>query len=204
MDAGTQIYGRRFHTGRKDKPAYKILAEATLEAYKAVKGADPVKACDIGCSSGVLLYRIKERLPSLVTDGFDYSVNTEDLVFEGTYREQDLNAYQGGITPSYDLLISQEVLEHVEPENTMKGLQFITDLALPGALLVFSAACPGQRGTHHVNCRRKRHWIKLLKRLGWEYSLQAHQAYNGIIDRDDTVYRKCRYYKRNTFCMVKS
>jgi 2-polyprenyl-3-methyl-5-hydroxy-6-metoxy-1,4-benzoquinol methylase len=204
MTAGTEIYKRPFHQRRKEKHAYNILADASIAAYQSLYGRNPTTACDIGCSAGALLYRLKERLPSMVTDGYDYSVNTADLVFEGTYREQDLNNYDGTARGAYDMLISQEVLEHVEPENTDKALQFITDLAIPGTLLIFGAARPGQRGTHHVNCIKKKAWIRLFTAKGWAYSLKAHLAYNGIIDRDDTVHRTCRYYKRNTICLIKT
>lgn len=204
MEKATEIYGRKFHSGRKGKIAYTILAEASIEAYKAFKGRDPVSVCDIGCSSGVLLYRLKERLPSLITDGYDYSVHTDDLVFEGKYAEMDLNTYAGGTKGVYDILVSQEVLEHVEPENTDRALQFITDLAVPGTLLIFGAAKPHQRGTHHVNCRPKKEWIDLLQAKGWAYDLKTHLVYNSILDRDDTVRRKCRYYRRNTACLIKT
>jgi hypothetical protein len=61
------IYWPAFHQKRLQKIAYTILAAASIEAYRTIKGSDPTNVCDIGCSSGILLYRLKEQMPALVT-----------------------------------------------------------------------------------------------------------------------------------------
>jgi 2-polyprenyl-3-methyl-5-hydroxy-6-metoxy-1,4-benzoquinol methylase len=146
------IYDEAFHKGRLGKVSYTILAEASLQTYSALKGgASPSTVCDVGCSAGALLYRLKEKMPSLTTVGIDHNVPSKDIVFTGTYLDVDFNTYSAGLKESYDLIICQEVIEHIEADNEARVLSLINHLAIPGTVLIFSGAIPGQEGTHHVN-----------------------------------------------------
>jgi 2-polyprenyl-3-methyl-5-hydroxy-6-metoxy-1,4-benzoquinol methylase len=204
MKEGTQIYGAKFHARlRKREEVYRTLARACIMTYNASKCENPKDVCDVGCSSGILLRSFKEALPPMQTDGIDYSVNPEDMVFEGKFVEQNLNTYAGEIKGNYDLVTSFEVLEHVEPENTERAIQLIADLAHPGSMLIFGAAKPGQRGTHHVNCRTKEVWIWYLTKYGWDYNLEAHTLFNKLLDASGVIPGLCAYYRNNTFVMIK-
>jgi len=55
----------------------------------------------------------------------------------------------------FDLVLSLEVAEHIEPENADI---FVDNLVRHGDTILFAAACPGQPGTHHVNCQWPAYW----------------------------------------------
>lgn len=67
----------------------------------------------------------------------------------------------------YDLSLSIEVAEHLQPEGTAQFLDNLTSAS--NHLIVFSAAPPGQRGTHHINCRPREFWVSAIQERGFIY-----------------------------------
>jgi hypothetical protein len=60
----------------------------------------------------------------------------------------------------FDLAISLETAEHLPPSRA-EGL--VADLVRLAPQVLFSAAIPFQRGTHHVNCRWPDYWQQLFR-----------------------------------------
>ena len=188
-------YGERFHAkrlGRADK--YKIMAEASLAAYRSIRGnVVPAAAVDVGCSIGGLLAALGKLAGDTVDlAGIDHnlpgSADTR-MQYSGAYADIDLNMGDAAMDArmalgSFDLIISQEVLEHIEPENTGKALEVFNALAGgKPAVLVFGAAALGQPGTHHVNCRPMADWERLLAEKGWTVDRPATAVYRDILGR---------------------
>jgi trans-aconitate methyltransferase len=170
-------YSGDFHKRRIGDPKYAKLASAALVAFKTATGAtSPVSILDVGCSVGALLQALGEQAPKAELTGFDHNMRNIDQVFSGTYMDVDLNK-PGSSPKTGDLIISQEVLEHVEPENNDKALQFLCSLGESGSCLVFGAAHVGQPGRHHVNCKDLKEWESLLRGLGWRKHKEATDAY---------------------------
>jgi len=65
----------------------------------------------------------------------------------------------------WDLVLCVEVAEHL-PEECAPGL--VERLCQLGRTVFFSAARPGQKGVHHVNCQPKPYWIELFEARGFE------------------------------------
>lgn len=64
----------------------------------------------------------------------------------------------------YDLCYTVEVAEHIEPECAETYLDNICALS---DNVLFTAAPPGQPGTHHVNCQPKEYWVEKFNKRGY-------------------------------------
>lgn len=65
----------------------------------------------------------------------------------------------------YDLVTCLEVAEHLLPG---RASSLVSDLCGLGDVVVFSAAIPGQGGTHHVNEQWPSYWVELFGKNGYE------------------------------------
>jgi SAM-dependent methyltransferase len=89
----------------------------------------------------------------------------------------------------YDVAICLEVAEHIE--SACEAALFDT-LTRHSDLIIFSAACPGQNGQHHVNCQWPSHW-------------QARFNERGFAARDDVRWQIWEsddiepWYRQNVF-----
>ena len=89
----------------------------------------------------------------------------------------------------FDLALSLEVAEHL-PADCASG--FIASLTRLAPVVLFSAAPPGQGGTHHVNEQWPPYWIEM-------FAAQRFEAVDCIRDRtwdDDGV---LWWYRQNSF-----
>ncbi len=66
---------------------------------------------------------------------------------------------------TFDLAVCLEVGEHL-PESRAPGL--VVDLTSLAPCVLFSAAVPGQGGSHHINAQYLSYWIDLFQRQGYE------------------------------------
>lgn len=66
----------------------------------------------------------------------------------------------------YDLVLSFETIEHVEPSGTEQFIINMIDSLLYEGMILFTGAPPGQEGCGHINCRDKSEWILLFEKHG--------------------------------------
>ena len=71
----------------------------------------PTSILDFGCGKGKLIQRLQEDYPNIVTTGYDPGNREFDTTLEGRHA---------------DLLISTDVLEHVEPEHIEHTLRYLS------------------------------------------------------------------------------
>ena len=64
----------------------------------------------------------------------------------------------------FDLVFCLEVLEHLSPE---RGVALIRELTEASDKVLFSAAIPGQGGTHHINEQWQSHWANEFAKYGF-------------------------------------
>jgi len=195
-------YARSFHQKRAGNSRYPILASASLKSFKkAYPDKDPITICDVGCSIGELLRVMGDQVQNAFLTGIEYDVKPLDKVYHGGFIVHDLNEQFEGKLILHNLVICQEVLEHVEPCNTGVALNFISRLACAsGSFLIFGAAREGQRGAHHVNCRPKSAWKDLLGLYGWKLHPEATKVYLEEL-KDGGIKKGC--YVNNTLCFVR-
>lgn len=92
-----------------------------------------------------------------------------------------------------DLVLCLEVLEHLSSDSAMRVLDALT---ANSDLIVFSAAQPGQGGTHHINERPLTYWLQRFEAAGFA----AFDIFRPeLIRRTDVP----RYYSLNLFALAR-
>lgn len=116
----------------------------------------PKSILDVGCGTGVWL-KIADEIGVKDYIGIDGEyVKTEMLeIPEIKFLRADLKN-EFNLHKRFDLVISSEVAEHLPIETADK---FISSLANHSDTILFSAAAPGQGGTHHINEQPQQYWV---------------------------------------------
>lgn len=155
------IYGRHFfdyveaHAAR----AARIVAPLVIQAL-AVESI-----LDVGCGTGVWLsaYGVCGVSDLVGIDGA-YVDRQRLLIPARAFRALDVGA-PFDLGRSFDLAQSLEVAEHLPRES---GPTHVANLTRHAPYVLFSAAIPGQGGTHHVNERSPEYWRALFATHGFE------------------------------------
>lgn len=127
----------------------------------------PRTLLDVGCGIGTWLRAAAEAGVEEVCgiDGIDIPVETL-LVPRTRFRVVDLSK-PWDLGRRFDVALCLEVAEHLD-ESVAPLL--IESLARHADQVVFSAACPGQSGQHHVNCQWPEFWQRLFNLNGFACS----------------------------------
>jgi SAM-dependent methyltransferase len=153
----------------------------------------PVRSVlDVGCGVGTFLRVFSEHgvTDAQGVDG-DYVPRDRLLIDPARFLGQDLG------TPlqlgrRFDLAMSLEVAEHLPHEKA--GL-FVENLCRHADVVMFSAAIPGQGGTHHVNEQWPSYWRDLFAARGY----RAYDPFRAVIWGDDAVEY---WYRQNLVLFV--
>ena len=124
----------------------------------------PKSMLDVGCGTGTWL---RVALDLGVTDvfgidGVDVPSQTL-LVNPMCFQRRDLTA-PVDLGRKFDVVLCLEVAEHLDAEF---GPVLIEALTRHSNRVLFSAACPGQPGQHHVNCQWPQYWQELFNQQGF-------------------------------------
>ncbi len=125
----------------------------------------PSSVVDVGCGIGAWLAVWREHGVEdiLGLDG-DY-VRREDLqIAADQFREADLE-HPEPLDRRFDLAVSLEVAEHLDPAAASGFVTFLTSLA---PVVLFSGAVPGQGGVGHVNEQWPAYWTALFAAQGYQ------------------------------------
>ena len=127
---------------------------------------NPTSVVDIGASGGLFLtkfmkYDVKDILG---VDG-PWVSDENIMVPKEKFKRLDFTK-PFSIGRKFDLAICLEVLEHLN-ENAAKSV--LKELTLLSDIVLFSAAAPGQGGTHHTNEQWPSYWAKEFKKYGFKY-----------------------------------
>lgn len=124
----------------------------------------PASVLDVGCGLGAWL---AEWVRLGVTDvlGLDgtYVDKKQLRIDPEKFIPTDLER-PFSLDRRFDLVECLEVAEHLDPAYAS---QLIESLASHGDVILFSAAIPGQGGTHHVNEQWPSYWIEKFSRVGF-------------------------------------
>jgi hypothetical protein len=138
-------------------------AKTALEHFFVKNGA-PKSVLDVGCGIGTW---VRAALDYGVTDvcGIDgVAMGDNELLFPREFfRQQDLTS-SWNLGRTYDLALCLEVAEHLP---TAAAGSLVRNLAKHSDTVLFSAACPGQIGQHHVNCQWPEYWQQLFNTEGY-------------------------------------
>ena len=124
----------------------------------------PGSVLDVGCGTGPW---VQAWMQLGVTDviGVDgpYVSHEQLLMPIENYLATDLTRPLD-LGRQFDLVSCLEVAEHLDAAH---ATTLIDSLTRHGDVVLFSAAVPGQPGTHHVNCAWQSHWMKLFREKDW-------------------------------------
>lgn len=165
------------------------LSSATTVLEILFRQFKPRTVVDIGCGHGTWL-AAAETLGSTRLKGIDGPwITKSDLIrpsIEFACVDFESGFSAGG---PFDLCISVEVAEHVSPA---RAGEFVKTLCDTSDIVVFSAAIPGQGGTHHVNEQWQSHWIRLFD----AHDYACHDIFRPAIwDKEIVDW----WYRQNTF-----
>jgi len=133
------------------------------EVLKIVRDAlNPKSVVDVGCGTGAWLKAWLELgVENILGIDGDYVRPEQLLIPVDRFRAMDLST-PAKLESQFDLVQSLEVGEHLHKDAADA---FVSLLCSLGTVVLFSAAVPYQRGTHHVNEQWPEYWEKLfLKR----------------------------------------
>ena len=152
----------------------------------------PEKVIDFGCGNGFIISMLKRCGASVI--GVEGSSNALKHVPEnvkGDVRIADITRPLN--FGKYDLVISSEVAEHLPANSADVFLDNLTSHTK--SVIFFTAAEPGQTGTHHINEQPHEYWIekfnirgfvlledktqnmrKYLTKLWKQYGLRGHHS----------------------------
>jgi hypothetical protein len=125
----------------------------------------PTSMLDVGCGPGTWLRAAMERGVNdfVGIDGIE--VPSDELLFPSDkFFRVDLSASLD-LGRRFAVAFCLEVGEHLESDGAN---QLVRSLTKHADTVVFSAACPGQPGQHHVNCQWPEYWQALFNSSGFE------------------------------------
>ena len=119
---------------------------------------------DVGCGRGAWLRTFKAHGAETIS-GYDgaYVDPAKLLIPRDAFTAIDLSAPLA-IIGRYDLAVCLEVGEHLPQRSARPLIQTLCQLA---PAILFSAAVPGQGGTHHINEQWPHYWAHLFEERGF-------------------------------------
>lgn len=154
----------------------------------------PRSVVDIGCGCGSWLSEFK-RFGAKKVLGVDGAYVDRDMleIEPSEFLVNDLNqCFALDVSERYDLAVSLEVAEHIEPCNSE---QFVAFLAGLSDIVLFSAALPYQGGTSHVNENWLEYWAILFR----EHGYVPIDCIRPVIWTDNDI---CWWYRQNIILFV--
>jgi len=155
----------------------------------------PDSVVDVGCGRGTWLKAFKEKGASKLV-GYDGMWNAQEnmidqlIVFHGVDLNEPICISD---SERYDLAMSLEVAEHLEPTSAKDFVESLTRLS---DAVLFGAAYTKQGGTNHINEQPHTYWAKIF--LLFNYV--PYDLFRPIVWGDKEV---PFWYQQNTFLFVR-
>ena len=124
----------------------------------------PASVLDVGCATGTWLAEwCNAGVPDVLGIDGDYVNRSELQIPLNDFAPVDLQL-PFALGRRFDLVQTLEVAEHLDEE---RADAFVESLARHGDVILFSAAIPGQGGTHHVNEQWPSYWAEKFGKAGY-------------------------------------
>lgn len=181
-------YSSRYYESIKEDSA--ASAQETVPLIAALFA--PKSVIDVGCGSGTWTRAYSQyQAQVLGIDGFQVTPN--QLVIPADHFQRTDLAQPLRLNRRFDLANCLEVAEHLPAS---RADSFVHDLCQLADVVIFSAAVPGQGGTHHINEQWPSYWIPLFEKNGFApLDCLRHQLWNNP--------RVAWWYAQNIFAFIK-
>jgi SAM-dependent methyltransferase len=181
LAAKERVYDTDFFVSHDavQNPMYDRLADALASS------AGPTSAVDVGCGTGRIIARLAER--GVDVRGIEGSRHAIELSPVGDRIVRHNLEHGVPDLGRFDIALCIEVAEHL-PERSAEPL--VLGLTRLSDRVVFTAATPGQGGTHHVNEQPRDYWIELFEREGFAPSSLVAALSESIADLDEPAWIK--------------
>lgn len=168
------------------------LSSAKVVVPLVIDLLHPGSVVDVGCATGAWLSVFHEQGVETIV-GLDgaYVDRARLLIPSGSFRPTDLTK-PFSLEERYDLAVSLEVAEHL-PEASAEG--FVTSLCRLAPIVLFSAAVPGQMGTHHINEQWPDYWRTLFAAC----SFRMLDPFRPLLWHNERV---ALWYRQNLFLYI--
>lgn len=176
-----------------DKQFYAVgqagaISSASVIVPLLLELISPKRVVDVGCGEGWFAKAFEDA-------------GCEVVGLDGEYAEPVIENFIGcdlelglPVEGGFDLAVSLEVAEHL-PEY--RADSFIAELCSLAPVIAFSAAIPGQGGTHHVNEQWPAYWVERFQAQGFKVTGDLRWR----IWNDDRVEN---WYRQNLLLAVKA
>jgi SAM-dependent methyltransferase len=141
----------------------------------------PYSLLDVGCGCGHIV-KLARTIGANPSTGVDICVDAD----EPSLYNHDLRTEWISPNGPADMVLCLEVAEHLPASSAEVLCATLSKNTLPGGILLFSAAVPGQGGAGHLNERPHSFWRGLLRDNFVELDLQTknlRQAWMSIAPR---------------------
>lgn len=125
---------------------------------------EPSSIIDVGCGTGDLVEYFNEI--GVKAWGIEGSKRALPFVVSDKIFIFDIRDELDIDYPRFDLCLSLEVAEHIDPD---RANQYIKNLVQLSNKVLISAAPIGQLGHGHVNCQPYEYWIKKFSDRNYEF-----------------------------------
>lgn len=140
------------------------LASARVVVPLVFKYIQPKSVLDIGCGQGLWLKAfIEQGIEDVLGYDGEYVERAKLAIPEKKFIAADLE-HSLSFNRTFDLAVSLEVAEHLSDAASRTFVKNLTDAA---PVILFSAAIPGQGGTHHINEQWPAYWEERFKERGY-------------------------------------
>ncbi len=193
MNKINEIYTTEYFTGHQFyRATYIKLAQMFYDVLK------PKSVLDVGCGAGFMLEYFAHLIP---THGIDGSEATKEVSRVANMIEiQDLRT-PVELHKMWDMVLSIEVAEHIEPEFADNFVGVLTRHA-ENTILMTSAGV-GQGGRNHVNCQPKQYWIDKLANSGFIFDSEMTYTIENEAKRIITEDKCPIHYMVNNFAVYR-
>jgi SAM-dependent methyltransferase len=171
-----------------------VSNDSAVALIPVLKGLLPVQSVlDTGCGLGSFLREFQRQgVTDLTGIEGEWARTASLLISPAVYRFHDLQE-PFDLGRRFDLVLCLEVAEHLEGRFADA---LVATLVRHGDAICFSAAIPGQGGTHHVNEQWPDYWVERFRAQGYDaFDLIRPEVY-----RDERV---ALYYSLNTLLYAK-
>jgi SAM-dependent methyltransferase len=149
---------------------YRRLNEGSIRSARAIvplmiELVQPKRVVDVGCGTGAWLAEFQRRGVNDVLGIDGPHISADQLEIDSrNFLAADLTQPLR-LSSQFDLALSLEVAEHLQPENAERFVDALTRLA---PVVLFSAAIPFQGGQHHLNEQWPTYWAQLFDKRDFE------------------------------------